>query len=618
MACAFTSMWQLGLEDKGVFPKCPTSIRVAPPHRIVPAPHRLRCNDMEQDVNALLGAQRRFKMEIETQWEKLQVAMVPLEQRLKGLQHRQQEESTRTTSSFRANISPMPDTAHAKDSRDAGGKSTASEEVVNEYFNEHVELACNGAPAVAKEVLHHEHDAASETSCNRVGDVEALATGPEVPTALHHLVTKSKCLVTEVEQEFAAFEQAENEEKEQDAALEGGERWWIRWLKSAKFDMLVGLTILANLVLIMIRIQYEGQIHKPGFEKPGSSAMDTFLTVLEHFFTLFFLVELILRLLANGVGYLRSISNVIDGLIVFGSCFDSWILPLVLKSSANTNLSMLRVFRLVRLMKVLRVLRVMKAFTQLRVLVQAICSSIGALVWSMTLLFVLEIIGAILLAQSLQSIIKDESKDLELREKIWNSFGTMVRSWLTIFEITMAPGSFLQHRYLFDEVHPGYTFLLITYVCLVTFAVIRVITALFLKATLSASDKEARIDEDRMRERRQGYAKRLCDSLEELRGGGVKKGHIDVKGLVKLLTYKRLTDWLDDAGLTVADAARLFKALDTGDGLVSLEEFLDAVGQICDSAGAKDFILHQETETILEIARKLHWKLAARNQEMEQ
>merc|ERR1719433_587701 len=119
---------------------------------------------------------------------------------------------------------------------------------------------------------------------------------------------------------------------------------------------------------------------------------------------------------------------------------------------------MLRIFRLLRLMKVLRVVRLMKEFAPLRVLVQAVMSSVGALAWSLTLLFVLEVIGAILLAQSLQTVIQNEAHDLQLREKLWNAAGTMARAWLSLFEITMAPGSFVQHRYLYDEVSPGFTF----------------------------------------------------------------------------------------------------------------------------------------------------------------
>jgi len=335
--------------------------------------------------------------------------------------------------------------------------------------------------------------------------------------------------------------------------------------------------------------------------------VDTILGVCEHFFTAFFLLEFILRLAADGVHYLHSISNGLDALIVFGSCLDTWVLPALTGSSNSMGLSLLRVFRLLRLAKVLRVVRVMNFFAPLRVLIQAVLSSIGSLLWSMALLFLLEIIAAIIFAQFLASVINDETRDLQLREKIWNSFGTMVRSWLTLFEITMAPGSFLQHRYLFDEVHPLFSLAVVGYVCFVTFAVIRIITALFLKATLSASDQESRRELTHTKMQRLEYAKHLCSSLEE----ASCQACIDRNGLAKLLTFKRFSDWLDDAGLTVKDATRLFKALETSDGFVALDEFLAVISQICDSVTDKDAILHQESASIVNAIAHLSTALQA-------
>jgi len=359
----------------------------------------------------------------------------------------------------------------------------------------------------------------------------------------------------------------------------------------------------------MFRIQYEGLLLQPGTNVTRSSQVDLICDIGEHFFTTIFLLEFFLRLLANGIWYLRSPSNAIDALIVVGSCLDSWLLP-ALNSGANTgSLSMLRIFRLLRLMKVLRVVRVMKAFAPLRVLVQAIASSMAALAWSLTLLFVLEIIGAILLAQTLQTVIKDEARDLQLREKMWSSFGTMARAWLTLFEITMAPGSFLQHRYLYDEVNPGFTFLIATYVCFVTFAVIRVITALFLKETLAASDRESRQEHLRLKERRLAYSKHLCATLEEAEGESTGQGRIDKQGLLCLLGYQRMNDWLADAGLTSKDVHRLFKSLDRGDGTVLLSELLEIISQICDKANDKDVILHYESAKLLDIVMGLKEEL---------
>jgi hypothetical protein len=231
----------------------------------------------------------------------------------------------------------------------------------------------------------------------------------------------------------------------------------------------------------------------------------------------------------------------------------------------------------------------------------------------MTLLFVLEIIGAILLAQSLSSIINDETRDIQLREKLWNSFGTMSRSWLTVFEITMAPGGFLQHRYIFSEVHPGYMFLIAGYVCFVTFAVIRVITALFLKATLTASDSEARREKILMKRQRLEYANRLCSSLQEARGESEREAaRIDRNGLARLLTYKRFIHWVEDAGLSIKDTTRLFKVLDIGDGFVDLKELLASTSEICDSALDRDTMLHHESSEILDAVMEIRKVLMER------
>merc|ERR1719335_595601 len=113
----------------------------------------------------------------------------------------------------------------------------------------------------------------------------------------------------------------------------------------------------------------------------------------------------------------------------------------------------------------------------------------------MTLLFVLELVGAIFMAQVIQPFMEEESTDPEsqdLQKFIWTSFGTWTNAMFTIFEITMAPGGFIKYRRLYEEVHALFGAFFVLYVCVVTFAVVRVITAMFLKATLSASDKDQR------------------------------------------------------------------------------------------------------------------------------
>merc|ERR1719335_957692 len=124
----------------------------------------------------------------------------------------------------------------------------------------------------------------------------------------------------------------------------------------------------------------------------------------------------------------------------------------------------------------------------------------------MTLLFVLELVGAIFMAQVIQPFMEEGTTDAESEELqmfIWTSFGTWTNAMFTIFEITMAPGGFIKYRRLYEEVHALFGIFFVLYVCVVTFAVVRVITAMFLKATLSASDSD---EQDTAREKSEQWS----------------------------------------------------------------------------------------------------------------
>jgi len=76
---------------------------------------------------------------------------------------------------------------------------------------------------------------------------------------------------------------------------------------------------------------------------------------------------------------------------------------------------------------------------------------------------------------------------------------------------------------------------------------------------------------------------------------------MDVEGLALLLKHKRMNEWLDDAGLTMKDVTRLFKALDTGHGNVLLSEFLDAISQMSTNDKDRTVLLHHESAKVLDI-----------------
>merc|ERR1711907_908244 len=144
----------------------------------------------------------------------------------------------------------------------------------------------------------------------------------------------------------------------------------------------------------------------------------------------------------------------------------------------------------------------------------------------------------------IQPFMEEESTDPEsqdLQKFIWTSFGTWTNAMFTIFEITMAPGGFIKYRRLYEEVHALFGAFFVLYVCVVTFAVVRVITAMFLKATLSASDSE---EHDSAEEKSSQWT--LCLSAmkpEEQQNHHESKLTLTYEELQDLLKLDHLDNW---------------------------------------------------------------------------
>merc|ERR1711937_376917 len=172
---------------------------------------------------------------------------------------------------------------------------------------------------------------------------------------------------------------------------------------------------------------------------------------------------------------------------------------------ALPNVTFIRLLRLAKLMKVMRIVRVMRFFRELRVLVVSIACSVKALVWSILLLTIVQIIGSIGITQTCQEFVVDESEPLETRVEVFQYFGRWTNSMLTLFQMTIAPGGFVQPcRLLVYKISRLYVFFFIPYTWGVTFAIIRVITAMFLKETLAvaAQDQENAVMEREKKKKR--------------------------------------------------------------------------------------------------------------------
>lgn len=72
---------------------------------------------------------------------------------------------------------------------------------------------------------------------------------------------------------------------------------------------------------------------------------------------------------------------------------------------------------------------------------------------------------------------------------VWNRYGTTYRAFYTLYEITFAGNWPSNVRPILEKVSHAYVIFYFLYVTIIVFAVIRVISAIFLKDTLDEAGR---------------------------------------------------------------------------------------------------------------------------------
>ena len=192
----------------------------------------------------------------------------------------------------------------------------------------------------------------------------------------------------------------------------------------------------------------------------------------------------------EGIMYL----NLFDAALVITNFVELILLPAILQEGAQElRINHVRVIKLLRMGRTLRIVKTLSIFLPLRVLVGTCVASLGAFFWSIILLLVLKITFALIVSQSLQSWILDESNDAQARLEIHALYGSFLKATYTMFEITYSGGWPTMVRPVLDKVDGWYAAAFLPYVTLVVFAVLRIVTALFLKETLASAAQDAEI-----------------------------------------------------------------------------------------------------------------------------
>merc|ERR1719210_1569715 len=110
--------------------------------------------------------------------------------------------------------------------------------------------------------------------------------------------------------------------------------------------------------------------------------------------------------------------------------------------------------------------------------------------WSTLLLAMIVLASAVLLVHLVSDFIADDNNDYELRLWAYHHYGTASRSMWTMFQATLSGGWPNYARKLVENVNPLFALFWVAYVVVIVFAVMRVMSALFLASTMKAANQE--------------------------------------------------------------------------------------------------------------------------------
>ena len=307
----------------------------------------------------------------------------------------------------------------------------------------------------------------------------------------------------------------------------------LRVLNSAITRTIVSVIILLNVLLMGIRVEL-----KLGAQTHGHVQFDNeSWKWTEISFTVFFLIELFLRIAAERTDFLKGSDrswNLVDTGLVLQACFD--VMFDITETANVPNLSWLRALRILRFARILRLIRVVKAFHSLKVMVYSISLSILSMVWVWILMsFMIYGFALIFMFGVEQYFDTAENVQTESGQILSAKFGSLYGAMTTLF-MAITGGMDWQDLWIpLSEMSSGYSMVFTLYIFFFAVGVLNIVTSLFVEQAHQASmrDREMLVEHELEQEKR--WAANLREFFLEADEDGSG-----------MLSEKELSDYLED------------------------------------------------------------------------
>eukprot|EP00746_Dinoflagellata_sp_MGD_P136315 gnl/MRDRNA2_/MRDRNA2_70263_c0_seq1.p1 gnl/MRDRNA2_/MRDRNA2_70263_c0~~gnl/MRDRNA2_/MRDRNA2_70263_c0_seq1.p1 ORF type:complete len:615 (+),score=115.77 gnl/MRDRNA2_/MRDRNA2_70263_c0_seq1:81-1925(+) len=369
------------------------------------------------------------------------------------------------------------------------------------------------------------------------------------------------------------------------------------FIRSTRFNLVVSTLIVCNVVVVALEVDW--QARHIGAAKP------TLFNLIETGFCMIFLMELALRMMVEGRKFFTDQDwrwNVFDLIMIMlgvvQMCLVHFVLVL-LPSSYIVLVTWLKALRMLRVVRLVRVVQAITFFRELRLVWYGIIHSIISLMWLIIMVLFLMFFTTMFIthAVSKQLTLEKEGNlviDKDDLESLREHFANMPR---TFYSLLMAISNGEDWGILAAplwRVSPVLGYLFIIYVCFVVFAVLNVVTGVFVDNARKASEKDtvhAMLEETNDRQK---HIQDVVDIFKEADKDG--SGELTFDEFEKYISNPCIQAYFRKLKLNYegTTARKLFNLLDfDGGGAIDINEFVVGCTKLRGNARAIDVAMLQ-------------------------
>eukprot|EP00927_Polykrikos_kofoidii_P001423 TRINITY_DN10533_c0_g1_i3.p1 TRINITY_DN10533_c0_g1~~TRINITY_DN10533_c0_g1_i3.p1 ORF type:complete len:873 (-),score=174.01 TRINITY_DN10533_c0_g1_i3:77-2695(-) len=300
----------------------------------------------------------------------------------------------------------------------------------------------------------------------------------------------------------------------------------------------------------------------------------------ENWFTLFFLIEWILRVRVFGLVWFKNGFNIADSIVVWvPGVLSVWMFPF---AGLDSEFGIVRIVRLTRILRIVRGLRRLPFYTDLKLLVEGLLGSVT------TVLFTLMILTIAILTSSLCFV------QLVGRKDLYGSSEQVLAAWAKFrgfFQTARTLTRFMHNDSAQDIMHILMGPLPLIWIPLLIFSAVSSLVLMNLVTGVIVNNALKRaecIQEELLAEARQ---KKMADSLElaeAFRSVATRDGEIALSDIKELMESAEMEKALAGQDLSPSDVENIFGLLEHNGEAMNLENFLAALRGWTGPAKVKD------------------------------